>query len=365
MTALPDDFDFLFAPDKVSQFLHALKASGKRRVGKSAIWSAFARTYQDLPQGPDGRRCLMRLLLELDASEEIRLPVVHGKRWDRNSIIPTPTSIDVTLHRQRKSTAWRDYPWHPQLQWVLSRSQLSDQQFSFLKKVQQGLVEGWFRALAPLKYRSLQLTGDEKKLISLCKTRLFGAGRLTLSMLGCDPEILPMVIERVSSAADLLIFENATPFMLARKVLRGIPDPSVGRIAYGSGHQVGKSIEYLQLLESPVGRVFYVGDLDRRGIYIAAKLQRHCAANELPNIHPATALHQQMLVSAERLGAPHGWSDEARQTDASGAWIFDFLEIEVRKTVRFIVESRHRVPEEALNESDLLACFECAKAFGR
>ena len=48
------------------------------------------------------------------------------------------------------------------------------------------LVEGWFEASEPLKYRSLQLTGDEKRLQKLCKCRLFGPGRLTLDMLGCE-----------------------------------------------------------------------------------------------------------------------------------------------------------------------------------
>ena len=252
MTALTTDFDFLFEPDKVAQFLHALKASGKKRVGKATIWSAFTETYRDLPEGPDRRHCIIQLLRELDECEEIRLPVSHGKLWDRNSSVPTPTSIGVRLERRRQSSTWRDHPWHPQLQWVLDRTQLSSQQFSFLKNVQRGLVEGSFDTLAPLKDRSLQLTGDKKKLIALCKTHLFGAGRLTLSMLGCDPEILPMVLERVSDGADLLIFENAAPFMLARRVLRDLTEPPIGQIANGSGHQIGKSIEYLQLLESPV-----------------------------------------------------------------------------------------------------------------
>jgi len=358
LTTPTDEFDFLFDPDKVSRFLRTLRASRKTRVGKPEIWSAFTATYPDLPQGPDRRHCLMKLLRELEECEEVRLPVSHGKRWDRSSSVPTPTSIEVRDNRQRQSKAWRDYPWHPRLQWILDRNHLSDRQFRFLKNVQQGLVAGWFETLAPLKYRSLQLTGDEKQLLSLCKTRLFGTGRLTLSMLGCDPEILPMVIEHVSEEPDLLIFENAAPFVLARKVLLDISDPPVGRIAYGSGNQVGRSIEYLQLLGSPTRHIFYVGDLDLRGIYIAAKLNRHCEATGLPRIRPATILHRQMLASAERLGAPQGWPDQARPTSAAGDWIFAFLEPEVCRRIRAIVDSRHRVPEETLNEPDLRRCFE-------
>ena len=146
--------------------------------------------------------------------------------------------------------------------------------------------------------------------------------------------------------------------MLARKVLQDLSESPVGQIAYGSGNQIGKSIEYLQLLESPIRRILYVGDLDQRGIYIAAKLDRHCAANNLPRIHPATVLHRQMLASAERLGFPQGWPERARHSGVAGDWIFDFLGLEVRQRIQTIVESRHRIPEEALDESDLRVCFE-------
>ena len=146
--------------------------------------------------------------------------------------------------------------------------------------------------------------------------------------------------------------------MLARKVLQDLSESPVGQIAYGSGNQIGKSIEYLQLLESQISRILYVGDLDQRGIYIAAKLARHCTANDLPRIYPATALHRQMLASAERLGVPQGWPERARQTSVASDWIFHFLEHELRQRIQTIVESRHRIPEEALDESDLRVCFE-------
>lgn len=358
MIVSADDFDFLFEPDKVSMFVNALKASGRRRVPKSTIWRAFSEIYSDLPEGPDRRRCLMRLLRELDECEQITLPVGHGRRWDRSSTVPTPTSVALRSEDKHQPMSWRDYPWHPRLQWILDRSQLSGTQFDFLKKVQRGLVEGWFETLAPLKYRSLQLTGNEKKLISMCKTRLFGEGRLTLSMLGCDPEILPMVIERVSDSADLLVFENAAPFMLACRVMRNLRERPVGQVAYGSGHQIGKSIEYLQFLGAQVERVYYVGDLDKRGIYIAARLQRHCAVNELPSVLPATGFHHRMLEAAERLGAIHGWPDNAQPIRIGGEWVFDFISSELRQRVRTIVQSCRRIPEEVLDASDLNTCFE-------
>jgi hypothetical protein len=358
MNEFDHDFDFLFEVKLVSSFLGRLGTLKRKRIPRKEIWSAFSETYSQLPEGVEQRRCLMTLLNELEASGEVKLPVRHGKSWDRSSNVATPSWLDIPQEQKRRSTEWRSYPWHPQLQWVLERTQLSAEQFQFLKQVQKGLVGNWYSQLAPLKYRSLQLTGDEKKLISLCKSQLFGEGRLSFSMLGCDPEILPMVIERVGDESSLLIFENAAPYMVARRALLSMDSKPVGHIAYGSGHQVSKSIEYLQFFTPRITQILYVGDLDSRGIYIASKLQRLASANGLPTVLPASTIHRQMLTAAAELNSPNGWPDNSEPAKASGDWIFDFLAEDSRDSVRKIVESRRRIPEEVIHEQAMLTCFE-------
>jgi hypothetical protein len=58
---------------------------------------------------------------------------------------------------------------------------------------------GRFTEPTPLKYRSLELTGDDKRLQALAETTLFGPGWLTLELLG-PFQRLPLVVERVGPA---------------------------------------------------------------------------------------------------------------------------------------------------------------------
>ena len=97
---------------------------------------------------------------------------------------------------------WRQFPWHPCLQWVFRLRSLPPDHFAFLKQLNRGLVEGWFEQPECFKYRSLQLTGDEKRLETLVKGTLFAPGCLTLEMLGCLPETLPLAAEQLSSGAE-------------------------------------------------------------------------------------------------------------------------------------------------------------------
>lgn len=79
-------------------------------------------------------------------------------------------------------------------------------------------------------------------------SRLFGPRKLSWELLGCQPEVLPIAIERISNGPVLLLFENAAPFMVARQILRDGETPAtdtrLGCIGYGAGKQMVKSIGY-------------------------------------------------------------------------------------------------------------------------
>jgi hypothetical protein len=248
---------------------------------------------------------LAALLEELSQQGEIVLPVRHGKQWDRTSAISLPTAVTlVSLDGSAANKSdWRNFPWHPRLHWVFGLRALMQDQVVFLKRVHSGLVSGWFEQPECFKYRSLQLTGDEKRLEELHRGILFGPERLTLEMLGCEPESLPLASEQFSADPTLLIFENAAPFMLARKILTGTPRPAIGSLAYGAGKQVLKAVRYLAMVEPPIVEIQYVGDLDAEGMAIAAAFQR--MSTSIP-VRPATRFHAAMLDSAVQLESPGG-----------------------------------------------------------
>jgi hypothetical protein len=340
---------FLFDATRLKRFRDRLRRGPRRTVRQEVVWTAFAAVYDDLPSGPERRKWLMAVLEELARRGDILLPVKHGSRWDKTSEIALPTAISLVAPQPGIDlrSQWRQFPWHPRLQWVFQLRSLSPDHFAFLQRVNEGLVEGWFEEPECFKYRSLQLTGDEKRLESLLKGTLFGPGCLTLEMLGCLPEALPLAIEQLSSRPSMLVFENAAPFMLARSIAART-QPLVGRLAWGAGTQILKAVAYFPLIQPAVTEILYVGDLDAAGMKIAADLQRTSKA--VP-VRPATQFHCAMLESAAQLGAEDGWPVKDEQPRSVSDTVTNFLAPEVRHKVSTLIAQGRRIPEEVLSHS--------------
>jgi hypothetical protein len=341
---------FLFDAARLKRFRDRLRDGQRRTVPQEALWAAFAAVYDDLPSGPERRKWLKAVLEELADRADIQLPVRHGKQWDRTSEIVLPTAVSLAVPRSDADPRpqWRQFPWHPRLQWVFGLRSLSPDHFAFLKRVNDGLVEGWFEQSECFKYRSLQLTGDEKRLEKLLKGTLFSPGCLTLEMLGCLPGTLPLTVERFSSSPNMLVFENAAPFMLARGILSKITQPKVGYLAWGAGAQILKAVGYLSTIQPQVTEILYVGDLDAAGMKIAADLQR--TSTEVP-VRPAAQFHQAMLESAARLGEADGWPVKDEQPSTALESMISFLAPATRQKVAKMIEQRRRIPEEVLSHS--------------
>lgn len=337
---------FLFDSTRLKRFHDRLRNSPRRMIRLEALWTAFAAVFDDLPSGPERRKWLLAVLEELADRGDILLPVRHGKQWDRTSEIALPTVVSMATPQlgDDSRTQWRQFPWHPRLQWVFQLRSLSPDHFAFLKSVNKGLVEGWFEQPECFKYRSLQLTGDEKRLETLTSGSLFAQGCLTLEMLGCLPEALPLATEYLSAEPSLLVFENAAPFMLARSIAAGSARPLFGRLAWGAGTQVMKAVAYFPTIQPAVAEILYVGDLDAAGMRIAADLQRTSTA--VP-VRPATRFHQAMLESAACLGADDGWPAKDEQGSISEA-VVGFLAPELQQKVAGMIRQGRRVPEETL-----------------
>lgn len=345
---------FVLDDQRLLAFLDRLSGGKAKTVALSDVWRVFADVYPNLPSGPERRMWLATALDELESRSDLRLPVRRGKLWDRTSTVALPTRITLIAHQatQPDTNDWKTFAWHPRLQWVLERRHVRLEHVEFLKRVNRGLIEGWFDVVENLKYRSLQLTGDEKRLQQLIRSKLFGPRKLTLDLLGCEEEVLPIAIDRVSEASTMLMFENAAPFMLARKLLRElVADGSrvcVGCVAYGAGKQVAKSAGYLTTVEPKVNRVLYVGDLDAEGIQIAADLKRASVAVE---VQPATAWHSAMFESAAELSSPEGWPVKDDQPHVISATAMAFIDPSVRSACERLIHNGRRIPEEAISHN--------------
>jgi len=345
-------------PERLDAFERALFAGSSVRITAAALWRALAQVFPHRTSGPAERRLLLEALKAIEARGHARLPSERGMRWDRSMAPAVPTSVDLVRHEAARSPfPWRTFPWHPDLDWVPECRSLSAQQIEFLRRVHEGLVNGMFREPAPLKYRSLQLTGDEKSLASLATTALFGDGRLTFEMLACMPDAVPLAWEAVGEGGRMVIFENAGPFAVARRVLSELMPRPYDVVAYGGGRTIVAALGHIGTLERRIESIRYVGDLDHAGLDIAWHVRARARALRLPRVASATELHVQMLSAAETFNHPRGWRTTERFTEMDRARILDVLESGVRNQVEAVLLAGGRIPEEVLGPRELRAAW--------
>lgn len=334
-----------------------LLAQRRSRLSGEVLWRLFAEAFPTRPQGPEERRLLKCVLDALVDRQIVRLPAVKPRRlWDDSARIALPRQITV-LHTSRPAPQrpWQHFPWHPRLSWIADLPLLTDERVAFLQRVHEGLVQDRFKQLAPLKFRSLELTGHEKRLSRLAKSPLFAPGRLDLHLLGCADEPLPLVWEEVGSASALLIFENASAFSVGRAVLSRLAKPPYGLIAYGSGARIERSLPYLLSIPRHVSRIDYVGDLDRDGLRIALAVQRVAREVGLPVPDPAPFLHRLMVDACVGFGHPRGWPHRKKRvpSTSSDLELLAFLPANLHRDVAPILAADRRIPEEVIGPQAL------------
>jgi hypothetical protein len=334
--------------ERVQTFARLLATHRTLRVPIEVYWTAFDQAFPH--RSVHDERQLLRAVL--DAAQEagwIRLPSARGRLWDTSREPRLPAVIHrVTAGREPRSTDWRTFPWHPRLQWVLSLPALTAEQEGLLRNVHDGLACGAFAEPAPLRHRSLQLTGDEKKLVRMGDQKtLFGPGRLTRELLGCFREPVPFASVDIGPAPDALVVENVGTFYSAVAALRRMNNPRYGLVVHGVGTAFRYSVRYFRELPRTVRLVHYLGDLDAEGIaiaYGAAEIARR--EGDLPPIVAVPGGVQALLHAAAELGKPDGWPSSAGPLSrVSGG---SFLPDAVRDQVLQMIRRGRRIPEEAL-----------------
>lgn len=300
----------------------------------AVLWQYFAEAFPYRPGGSENRKWLQRVLQEAADQGIIRLPSVRGRCWDYTLEPPLPTVVWKTPSDEERDDdeSWRDHPWLPQLRWITDMPMLSQEQEIFLKRVQAALQEGVLQRSAPLTYRSLQLTGNEKRLGEL-----------------------PLAIEEIGASPVALIFENAAAFRTAATVLKQYASPPYGWIGFGSGASFERSVLHFTLVEHQIERIEYVGDLDRHGLRIARQAAELAQSEHLPPVVPARGLHRAMLQSTQQFGYPEGleYQPKERRSDASDEALAAWLPEDVRVDALKIIQAGRRVPEEVLGPDEL------------
>jgi hypothetical protein len=338
--------------EPAARLIQALKQTGRRRIPLDQLRKEFAAACPELAEQADRRSRLAQLLESAAASGEIVLPV--GKRsWDRTGGMPLPGFIVLAGPAPPRIPAVAPgYSWHPLLGFAASeRNRL---RLEAARHINEWLKSDPDLSLnVPIKERSLEIFGDEKRLDRLRAGSDHLFGRLSLLSLGCRICPIPLPFEAGPASAlgkPILIVENNDTWvsfsMWNRLAAR------LSAVAYaGGGH--AKSLAYDEtFIDELVGRfqaetLYYFGDIDPAGLRIGSQAaQRRALRHALP-LQPAASLYTWLVEYGKR--TPLEGSEHV--TDQDIGW----LPSDLRGPVTALFASRQRVPQESLGTHALMS----------
>jgi hypothetical protein len=237
------------------------------------------------------------------------------------------------------------YSWHPLLKFAASER-------NRLRLLSAKRVNEWLKGdpdltlVVPIKERSLEIFGDEKRLDELRGGTTMLFGQLGLAALGCRICPIPMPFEAgpvTARTRPILVVENNDTWASFAAWNRAAARYSA--VAYaGGGH--GKSLAYDEafldelIARFEAGALFYFGDLDPAGIRIAScAAERRAQRGSMP-LQPAVALYGWILTTGVR--TPLLTTDVV--SSAELAW----LPAPLREPASALFAAGQRIPQESL-----------------
>lgn len=292
----------------------------RRRVELGELTAMLVRAEPALEHAPERRQRLADVLAELADARVVELP--SDRSYDHSARPPLPRFVRVqraAATPQRRTG--RDYAWRSELSWASALS-FDARTLGDLRTVNAFLRDGGGeRPIVPMRERSLELFGDEKRLDALLTTQVFAPERLTLGQLRCMEVHPPFVYQRIGAGPDALVIENHHTFVSFARALP--PDGPVGVLIYGAGGHFKGSVTYAADLMPRPTRILYFGDIDPDGLDIPAYASRVATEHDLPAVQPAAALYRLLLDHGRPL--PGGGAGRRVSVERSVAWLPDDL----------------------------------------
>lgn len=320
-----------------------LNSTTERRAEQAAILAAFDQACPGTAGTPQGRLVLSALLDELADHHLVELP--RGRAgWD-DAQPPLPRWLRLPLPPKPATQSMRAMApvvWRRELSWA-GTDQLTRAQIEVLKTINRWLRDtdgdDNRRTVIPMRERSLEIFGDEKRLDALATTTLFAPSRLTLATLFTERIPPPLAYERVGDGGIILVIENSDTFETLSALLAGNCG-QVGYVAFGSGHAFEASVARISKLVG-VTDIAYYGDLDNDGLTIPQRANVSATALGLPPVRPAASLYRLLVRQDVRGRAP-------KQVDALVAERrVSWLPTTVRRRAADILVAGDRLPQEA------------------
>jgi hypothetical protein len=326
-----------------------VEAGGRRKLDRTALWRAFRAAHPVEAMSGEARERLAARLTALEAEGRLLLPAATGTGWDRSARPPLPEWARLPAPpAQPAALDVLSVPWAPELGFVPSLSRIDHPQ-ELLALQAFFAFGGRTRPMVPMRERSVQVFGDEKRLERLRRTPLFAEGRLDLETLRCFEMAPPLVFEvgpPGSGGRPLLVLENHhTWWSFCRWNAR------VGEYAavvYGAGGAFGRDAvaflaEHGRTLGAP--RADYFGDLDHDGLLIPRRAANDYAPEHGLTLLPAARWYRRLLRRADEVVLPTG----AALSDEGLDWLPDGL----ASAVRAHFQAGRRIPQELVGTEEL------------
>lgn len=181
--------------------------------------------------------------------------------------------------------------------------------------------------VVPMRYRSAERFGDEKRLRNMMRSSLFGDGRINLAMLACTRIPPPLAVVRVGEGPDVLVTANSDPYWAAVDILTAAAGHTVGIVVWGAGKSFPSQVPTLSVDiagHGPIrGVVRYWGGMDPDGLAIATEASRLSNLIGGLRIRPAKRLWSAMADVPVQSQGNVEWSREK----AGQAWLGDDLAV--------------------------------------
>lgn len=268
--------------------------------------------------------------------ERVVIPLAAEPKWCEAFGFVPPTD--------EEARSIRDYPWVPAMAFVReARLNLSFAELSRINDfINSGVSE---RDIVPIKERSLELFGDEKRLDELLGSALFREGRLCERRdLRCEVIGVPLGWKRGPADAapkPLIVIENAATW---QSFCRWNAERACfSAVVYGDGNRFIDGVRYLADIFLELGghrRALYFGDLDPQGLRIPQQASQNAERRELPRIEPHLPSYRRLLELSSGRGTDFA-------TDEADLDLCDWLE-DCAEPARQLFTRHQHLPQEHL-----------------
>lgn len=268
--------------------------------------------------------------------ERVSIPLSAEHTWCAAfGFIPTPKESD--------SEVIRNHPWTNRLVFLkTSRPQIP---FNDLRRLNDYLMKaGPECPIVPIKERSLEIFGDEKRLDTLQGSSLFQPDRLTLSDFHCEIIGEPLAWKRGPAAASespIIVLENAATWHSYCRWNES--SPLFSAVVYGCGNRFVDGVRWLPQIFDEIGgvrEISYFGDLDPQGLLIPQEASNRAVASGLPAVQPHLWSYRKLLESGQ-------CQKHTRDTAPPEDTLFDWLQ-DCAEPAKRIINDGMRIPQEHL-----------------